>query len=141
MPPEGTARRRRGRQAPGSGEAAAWEAALSEEIEAMCRAMVVTEQAGASEDLLAGARSMIADMKGAAGSQRTVEVVPAPPEAEAARAPGTRRPAARGGPFLLSAWGCRHPLLHRGPPLPSGVLRWEQPERAVGRDWARVAAP
>ena len=81
----GEAARRRG-----TGEAAVWEASLNEEIEAMCRAMVVAEQAGASEVLLAEARSMIADMTGAAGSQRAVEVVPAPPKAEAARAPGTR---------------------------------------------------
>ena len=74
----------------GGGEAATWDAAPNEEIEAMCRAMVVAEQAGASEDLLAEARSMIADMTGAAGSQRAVEVVPAPTKAEAARMPGTR---------------------------------------------------
>ena len=80
----GEAARRRGAE-----ETAVWEAALNEEIEAMCRAVVVAEQAGASEDLLAEARSMMADMASAAGSQRDVEVVPAPPMAEAARAPGT----------------------------------------------------
>lgn len=63
---------------------------MNEEIEAMGRAMAAAEQAGASEDLLVEARSMLADMASAAGSQRDVEVVPAPPMAEAARAPGTR---------------------------------------------------
>ena len=81
----GEAARRRG-----AGEAAVWEASLNEEMQAMCRAMAVAEQAGASEDLLAEARSMLADMASAAGSQRDVEVVSAPPMAEAARAPGTR---------------------------------------------------
>ncbi len=80
----GAARRR------GAREAAVWEASLNEEIEAMCRAMAAAEKAGASENLLAEARSMMADMIRAAGSQREIKVVPAPPMAEAARAPGTR---------------------------------------------------
>ena len=80
----GEAARRRG-----AGEAAVWEASLNEEIEAMGRAMAAAEQAGASEDLLVEARSMLADMASTAGSQRDVEVVSAPPTAEAARASGT----------------------------------------------------
>ena len=80
----GEAARRRG-----AGEAAVWEASLNEEIEAMGRAMAAAEQAGASEDLLVEARSMLADMASAAGSQRDGEGVSAPPMAEAARAPGT----------------------------------------------------
>ncbi len=54
---------------------------------------------------------------------------------------GLRAPFARSVPLLVCVWGCGHPLLHRGPPLPSGVLLWEQPERALGQGWARLAAP
>ena len=81
----GEAARRRG-----AGEAAVWEASLNEEIEAMGRATAAAVQAGASEDLLSEARSMLADMASAAGSQRDGEEVSAPPMAVAARAPGAR---------------------------------------------------
>ena len=62
-------------------EAALWEAAGSEDIEALCSAMVTAEQAGASEGMLAMARSMLVSLEGVAGRRRAVEAMPASPEA------------------------------------------------------------
>ena len=61
-------------------EAALWAAAGSEDIEALCSAMVTAEKAGASEGLLEMARSKPVNLEGVAGRRREAEAVPASPE-------------------------------------------------------------